>query len=170
VTRSPDHHRAGPRPPPEGVVAVRDTVLSLHVVLGTAGLLLGPAWLVARRRGRPACGLAVAYQVAVGSVALTAGFLAVTGTGLTWLLPVAVATEALAVSGALARRRGWSGWPSWQPHLLGGSYIALVTGVLIAETGNPVFWLLPALVGQVPIAVAKRQLHAVAAPIAPAPA
>jgi hypothetical protein len=152
------------------VVAVRDTVLSLHVVLGTAGLLLGPAWLVARRRGRPARGLAVAYQVAVGAVALSAGFLAVTGAGLTWLLPVAVATEALAVTGALARRRAWSGWPSWQPHLLGGSYIALVTGVLIAETGNPVFWLLPALVGQVPIAVAKRQLRAVAAPIAPAPA
>jgi hypothetical protein len=152
------------------VVAVRDTVLSLHVVLGTAGLLLGPAWLVARRRGRPARGLAVAYQAAVASVALSAGFLAVTGSGLTWLVPVAVATEALAVTGALARRRGWPGWRSWQPHLLGGSYIALVTGVLIAETGNPVFWLLPALVGQVPIAVAKRQLHAVAASTAPAPA
>jgi hypothetical protein len=152
------------------VVAVRDTVLSLHVVLGTAGLLLGPAWLVARRRGRPARGEAAAYQAAVGSITLTAGFLAVTGPGLAWLVPLAVATEALAVTGALARRRNWRGWRSWQPHLLGGSYIALVTGVLIAETGNPVFWLLPALVGQVPIAVAKRQLHAVAAPTAPAPA
>ncbi|WP_369132429.1 hypothetical protein [Modestobacter sp. I12A-02662] len=149
---------------------MRGTVLSLHVLLGTAGLLLGPAWLVARRRGLPARGLAGAYQAAVGSVALSAGFLAVTGPGLTWLVPVAVATEALAVTGALARRRSWSGWRSWQPHLLGGSYIALVTGVLIAETGNPVFWLIPALVGQVPIAVAKRRLHAVAAPTAPAPA
>jgi hypothetical protein len=81
---------------------------------------------------------------------------------------VAAGTEALAVAGALARRRGWAGWRSGQPHLLGGSYIALVTGLLIAETGNPVFWVLPALVGQLPIAVAKRRLHAV--PVTPAPA
>jgi|tagenome__1003787_1003787.scaffolds.fasta_scaffold20048938_2 hypothetical protein len=149
---------------------MRDSILSLHIVLGTAGLLLGPAWLVARRRGRRARGLATGYQVVVGAVALSAGFLAVTGPGLTWLIPFAVATETLAVTGALARRRKWPGWPTWQPHLLGGSYIALVTGVLIAGTGNPVFWLLPALVGQVPIAVAKRHLHAVATPIAPAAA
>jgi hypothetical protein len=141
------------------VVEVRDVVLVLHVVLGSAGLLLGPAWLVARRRGRGAVGLATGYQVVVAGVALSAGVLAVTDPQLVWLLPVAVVTEALAVGGALARRRSWSGWRSWQPHLLGGSYIALVTGVLIAETGNPVFWLLPAVLGQVPIAVAKRRLR-----------
>lgn len=44
------------------------------------------------------------------------------------------------------------------------SYIALVTRVLIAETGNPVCWLLPAVVGQLPIAVAKRRLHAAPGP------
>jgi len=139
---------------------VRDVVLHLHVVLGTAGLLLGPAWLAVRRRGGAAPGLAAGYQVAVTGIALSAAVLALTDPALVWLLPVAAATEALAVTGALARRRGWSGWRSWQPHLLGGSYIALVTGVLIAETGNPVFWVLPALVGQLPIAVAKRRLHA----------
>jgi hypothetical protein len=149
---------------------MRDTVLSLHVVLGTAGLVLGPVWLLARRRGRRARGPAIAYQVVVGAVALSAAVLAATGPGLTWLLPFAAATETLAVTGALARRRSWPGWPTWQPHLLGGSYVALVTGVLIAGSGNPVFWVLPALVGQVPIAVAKRHLHAIAPPTAPAPA
>jgi hypothetical protein len=147
---------------------MRILVLHLHVVLGACGLLLGPAWLLARRRGRPGRGLAVAYQVLVGGVVASAGLLAVTGPQLAWLLPVAVATEALAVAGALVRRREWHGWRSWQPHLLGGSYIALVTGVLIAETGNPVFWLLPALLGQVPIALAKRRLHAVPDRVAPA--
>ena len=146
---------------------MRDVVLHLHVVVGTVGLLLGPAWLVVRRRGRRARGLAVAYQVAVGGIALSAAVLAVTDPGLRWLVPVAAATEVLAVTGALARRRGWSGWRSWQPHLLGGSYIALVTGVLIAETGNPVFWLLPALVGQLPIAVAKRRLQSLPPSTAP---
>ena len=106
----------------------------------------------------------------MAGVALSAGVLAVTDPALRWLLPVAVATEVLAVTGALARRRAGPGWRSWQPHLLGGSYIALVTGVLIAETGDPVWWLLPALVGQLPIAVAKRRLHAVGAPPAPAAA
>jgi hypothetical protein len=149
---------------------MRDVVLVLHVVLGSGGLLLGPVWASARLRGRPATGLAVGYQVVVAGVTVSAGVLAVTDPQLGWLLPVAVATEALAVTGALARRRSWPAWRSWQPHLLGGSYIALVTGVLIAETGNPVFWLLPALVGQLPIAVAKRRLHAVDAPTAPAPA
>ncbi|MCZ2813500.1 hypothetical protein O2W15_18900 [Modestobacter sp. VKM Ac-2979] len=142
---------------------MRDVVLYLHVVAGAAGLLLGPAWLLARQRGRSGRGPAVGYQVAVGVVAVTAGLLAVTDPSLVWLLPVAVGTGVLAVTGALARRRRWSGWRSWQPHLLGGSYIALVTGVLIAETGNPVFWLLPALIGQVPIAVAKHRLAGVPA-------
>ena len=147
---------------------MRDLVLHLHVAVGTGALLLGPGWLLARRRGRPAGGWAVAYQGAVAAVVVSAGILALTDPQLRWLLPVAAATEALAVAGALARRRGWAGWRSWQPHLLGGSYIALVTGLLIAETGNPVFWVLSALVGQLPIAVAKRRLHAV--PPAPAPA
>lgn len=147
---------------------MRDVVLHLHVVAGTAGLLLGPAWLLAAGRRRRL--LAAGYQCGVVAVAASAGVLAVTGPGLGWLLPVAVATEVLAVTGALARRRGWSGWRSWQPHLLGGSYIALVTGVLIAETGNPVFWLLPAVVGQLPIAVAKRRLAVADAPLGAATA
>jgi hypothetical protein len=45
-----------------------------------------------------------------------------------------------------------------QPHLLGGSYVALTTGLLVAQTGNPVAWVLPAVLGQVPIALAKRRL------------
>jgi hypothetical protein len=152
------------------VVTVRDVLLSSHVVVGTGALLLGPGWLIARRRGRRATGWALAYQGAVAGVVLTAASLALADPRLRWLLPVAVGTEVLAVTGALARRRGWAGWRSWQPHLLGGSYVALVTGVLIAETGNPVFWLLPALVGQLPIAVAKRALHAAATGVVPAPA
>lgn len=149
---------------------MRDVVLQLHVVAGTAGLLFGPAWLLARRAGRPGRGAAAGYQVAVGVVAASAGLLAVTDPNLVWLLPVAVGTEVLAVAGALARRRRWPGWRSWQPHLLGGSYIALVTGVLIAETGNPVFWLLPALIGQLPIAVAKRRLTVMEASTTPSTA
>ena len=145
-----------------------DPLLLLHVTAGTAGLLLGPVWLVARLAGARARGPAGAYQVAVAGVAARGAVLAVSAPGLSWLLPVAVATEALAVAGALARRQAWPHWRTLQPHLLGGSYIALGTGLLVASTGNPMWWVLPALAGQAPIAVAKRRLHgaAVAVPVA----
>ena len=136
-----------------------DPLLLLHVTAGTAALLLGPVWLVARLAGARARGPAGAYQAAVAGVAVSGAVLALSAPGLAWLLPVAVATEALAVAGALARRRGWRHWRTLQPHLLGGSYVALVTGLLVAATGNPVWWVLPALAGQLPIAVAKRRLH-----------
>jgi len=142
---------------------VRDPLLWLHVATGTAGLLTGPLWLVARLRGRRGDGLAWAYLLAVAAVAVSGGVLAVTTPGLAWLLPVAVLTGGLAVAGALARRRAWPHWRTLQPHLLGGSYIALVTGALVASTGDPVWWVLPALAGQVPIAAAKRRLHREAA-------
>ena len=134
-------------------------LLLLHVTAGTAGLLLGPVWLVARLARARARDPAGAYRAAVAGVAGSGAVLAVSAPGPGWLLPVAVVTQALAVAGALARRQDWPRWRTLQPHLLGGSYIALVTGLLVAATGNPVWWVLPALVGQLPIAVAKRRLH-----------
>ncbi|MDP9430941.1 MAG: hypothetical protein M3Q47_19710 [Actinomycetota bacterium] len=138
---------------------MRDHVLLLHVATGTAALLTGPLWLVVRLLGRLGDALAWAYQLAVAPVAGSGAILAVTAPGLAWLLPVAALTGGLAQAGALVHRRGHPHWRTLQPHLLGGSYIALVTGVLVASTGNPVWWVLPALVGQVPIAAAKRRLH-----------
>jgi hypothetical protein len=140
-----------------------DTLLAVHVLAGTTGLLLGPVWLVARRQGSRAEPVAAAYQCSVTVVSATGATLAVVTPGLAWLLAVAVLTQTLAVSGALARRRAWRCWATLQPHLLGGSYIALVTALLVAETGNPLFWFLPAVLGQVPIAMAKRRLHTAAA-------
>ena len=143
---------------------MRDTVLTIHVLAGSVGLLLGPAWLWSRMRRAGGAATAVGYQGAVCVVSATGAVLAVTSSGLQWLLPVAVLTQALAIAGALARRRAWPHWRTLQPHLLGGSYIALVTALLVAETGNAVFWVLPAVVGQVPIALAKRRLHAAEVP------
>ncbi|MGY1813040.1 hypothetical protein [Blastococcus sp. SYSU D00820] len=131
-------------------------LLLVHVVAGAAGLLLGPLWLLARPAGA-ARALAAAYLVAVAGVAVTGGALALARPGLAWLLPVAVLTGAMAGAGAVARARRW---PLLQAHLLGGSYIALVTALLVVRTGSPVAWVLPALVGQLPIAVAGRRLVA----------
>jgi hypothetical protein len=138
---------------------VHDQVLWLHVAAGSVGLLTGPLWLAARSLGRRGDGLAWTYQVAVAAVVGSGAVLAVVAPGLVWLLPVAVLTAVLAVAGALVRRQDRPHWPTLQPHLLGGSYIALVTAALVVSTGDPVWWVLPALVGQVPIAAAKRRLH-----------
>ncbi|PWW21659.1 hypothetical protein JD79_00794 [Geodermatophilus normandii] len=141
---------------------MRETVLLLHVAAGTAGLLLGPLWLLLRLGGRRGTATATAYLAAVGAVAVTGCALALTAPGLGWLVGVGVLSAALAGTGAVARRRGWPHWRTLQPHLLGGSYIALTTGLLVAATGNPVAWVLPALAGQLPIALAKRRLAAAA--------
>jgi hypothetical protein len=146
------------------MATMRDTVLAVHVVAGTIGLLVGPLWLALRLRDLTGHVPAWVYHFAVAAVVTSSVYLAVSAPGLWWLLPFGALTEVLAVSGALARRRSWRGWRTWQPHLLGGSYIALVTGVLVAGTGNPVFWLVPAVVGQLPIAIAKRRLHAAVLP------
>jgi hypothetical protein len=153
------------------VAAVDDPLLVGHVIAGTAGLLLGPAWLVARRLRAGDRAVAWAYQLVVAVVGVSGAVLAVTTPGLGWLLALAVLTQALALAGAVARRRCWWHWRTLQPHLLGGSYIALVTALVAAETANPLLWVLPAVVGQVPIAVAKHRLAIVAADgLAPVPA
>jgi hypothetical protein len=137
---------------------IADSLLPLHVAAGSGALLLGPLWLATRLRGGDGRPAAAGYQVATAGVAVSGAVLAVVTPGLAWLLPVAAGTEALAVTGALARRRSWAHWRTLQPHLLGGSYIALVTALLVASTGQPVWWLVPAVAGQLPIAVAKRRL------------
>lgn len=137
-----------------------DPLLALHVAAGTTGLLLGPVWLALRLGGHRAGPVAAGYQAAVAAVSVSGGALAVLRPGLAWLLAFAVLTPALALAGAAARRRGWARWRVLQPHLLGESYVALATGALVASTGNPLAWLLPAVVAQVPIAMVKRRLVA----------
>lgn len=138
---------------------IRDTVMTVHIVSGGAGLLLGPAFLVTTGRLKTRCGWG--YHAAVGGVAISGGALAVISwEKFWWLLPVAVATEVSALLGVAAWHRRRPGSPTRTAHLLGGSYIALVTGSLIASTKNPILWVLPSVVAQWPIAVAKRRLNA----------
>ena len=145
----------------------RDALLVAHIALGVGGLLLGPAALLARGGLRRP--VRIAYLLAVTGVSVTSAGLAATAFGrLWWLLPFAVGTHVAAVSGVLAWRRRRPGWPTACAHLLGGTYVALVTGALVVSTGNPVFWILPALLAQWPIAVAKRRLAAPARALASA--
>jgi hypothetical protein len=123
---------------------MRSLVLAVHVLAGTAGLLLGPLWLLtgpaSRRRPLVAGGYQVAVAVLTGTALLLVAFDAAR---LWWLVPVAVATEAAALGGRWAARHGHSGW---QIRLLGGSYVALVTALLVVSWFTWLSWVLPAAI------------------------
>ena len=137
---------------------VRTVLLLVHVGAGVLGLLIGPAALaVSATRRTP---LAVAYHAVVVVVTVTATALVALAPGrLWWLLPVAAATQAAAVGAVVVLRRRRPGWTTWYAHLLGGTYIALVTGLLIGTWGSAAAWVLPAVVAQPLIHVAKGRLR-----------
>jgi hypothetical protein len=125
---------------------MRTLVLSVHVVAGTGGLLLGPLLLLAGRAARgprtvPAR-MTSAYQVAVAVLTVTAlGLIAFDAARLWWLAPIAAGTEAAALGGRWAAQRGRRGWAI---RLLGGSYVALVTALLVVSWFSWASWVLPA--------------------------
>ncbi|WP_405139178.1 hypothetical protein [Nocardia sp. NBC_01388] len=107
-------------------------LLGLHIVAGTAGLLLGPlvAWAAARGR-RSSRELGGWYLGIVVAVAITATALVIwKRTDLRWLVPVSALTVALAVLGRHATGRPGR-WTHGYVHGLGGSYIALVTATVV---------------------------------------
>jgi hypothetical protein len=137
---------------------LRTVVLPLHIVSGAVAMVLGPLALLAAARQHTRRELALtAYVWAVFATSLTAAVLALLDwSRLWWIVPLAVVSSALAVVGYLAVHRGWPRWVS--AHGLGGSYIALVTALLVVRAGDVsmaaeiVAWSLPAAIG-VPLIV-----------------
>lgn len=118
-------------------------LLLLHATAGTLGLLLGPlAALAAARRWPGSRRWLTAYIGAVTVVCGTAlGLVALAPTTFWWLIPFAVGTQAAVLvarhTADLARRT----------RLLGGSYVSLVTALLVVSWGNPLAWILPTVLG-----------------------
>lgn len=138
-----------------------DVVLALHITVGVLALTLGPlALLAAWRRGavNPA---ATAYHWAVLGVCVSAAALvAVAPARLWWLLPIAAASYALALLGFRAARRPGSRARRLHLHGQGGSYIALVTALLVVSVGSPLAWIAPTLIGSPLITWAIRREEA----------
>jgi len=148
-------------------------LLSFHIAVGVLGLLLGPLamWRDTRRLGAghgPAGGISAAYPWAVLAVSLSAVALVIWYRAeLWWLVPVAAFSYALAVLGRYAAARQFRGWSHAFVHGQGGSYIALVTAlVVVALTvdgpleGPAVLipWVLPTIVGTLLIEWWRRRL------------
>jgi hypothetical protein len=178
-------------------MAMRTLLLTVHISSGTLGLLAGPlAMLLPKRRGwHPWIGRF--YQLCVALICLTAVGLAVMQPALWWLGVIATATWAAALAGwqlgrrrppgwLLGRRRppGWQlgrrrppgwllgrrrppGWLPWHISLMCGSYISLVTALLVVNLGVHaiIAWALPTVVGS-PL-IARAAYRAATSPHVP---
>jgi hypothetical protein len=126
---------------------VRTVILVVHVAAGVTGLALGLGALpaaVAGRRGSPAT---VGYQAAVTVLTLTAAALVVMRPALWPFALIAAGTEGAVVGAWWAARRRFEGWLPWHVRLLCGSYVSLVTALLVVSWGGVVAWVLPSVVG-----------------------
>jgi len=132
---------------------VRAVILVLHVASGAVALALGPlALLQATRRRHGVARLGAVYHWTVLIVCATATVVsALAFARLWWLVPIAVLSYGLALAGYLGSRRHWPLW--MRAHAWGGSYIALITALLVVSvpSGSPVLqtvaWILPAAIG-----------------------
>lgn len=139
-----------------GADTVHVVLLAGHVSAGVAALGLGPLALVSSRRQAGGRRFGYGYQVALAGLTTSAvGLVALAPARLWWLLPIAVATEAAAVGGWCARHR--SGSAVWTVRLLGGSYVSLVTALLVVSWGTVLAWVAPAVLGLVLVEAAASR-------------
>ena len=141
-----------------------DSLLALPATAGSLGLVLGPIAIWSSRRGPLESGAGTAYHWSVLAVYLTAsGLVALDVPGLWWLLPLAALSYALALLGLIAPRRRGRGWVRAYAHGQGGSYIALVTALLVVSadgSASVAAWTLPTLVG---VPLIERRVTRIAA-------
>jgi hypothetical protein len=124
---------------------LRTLLLSAHVVAGVAGLLAGPPAMAAALNDRRNTSAGRAYLGAVTVLTATAaGLVALRPGGLWPFLLLAAGTEAAVVAAHSTA----------QPlprhiRLVCGSYVSLVTALLVVSWGSLLAWVLPTLVGTV---------------------
>ena len=144
---------------------LHDVLLAFHIAAGSLGLALGPAALW-RSRGVPALtgDIGAAYFFSLQAVSLTAlGLVALDWSQLWWLTILAAFSSSLAVVAFLAPRLRFRAWERACAHGEGGSYIALVTALLVVSVDGAAAvaaWILPTLVGLPLIEVRAARLRA----------
>lgn len=145
-------------------------VLFAHIVLGAGGIFVGLVAMTARKQHGLHTKVGEVYHWVMLGVCLSAGALAILDWNrIWWFLPVAAGSYAFALVGHVAAKRRWKGW--LRAHLAGqgGSYIAMLTALLLVNwetltgtpgTHSPLAWALPTVVGSAAIAWVSREIAA----------
>src|SRR3954462_381649 len=133
-------------------MTTHQAVLAIHIAAGSFGLILGPvAMLAPKRRGRHTRAGGI-YHWTMLTVCLSAVALAIVDWSRAWwFVPIAAFSYANALRGYVAVRRKRPGWLPRHIGGMGGSYIALVTALLVVNAGVAAWWAwsLPSIVGTV---------------------
>jgi hypothetical protein len=118
-------------------------VLALHIAAGVTGLVAGLPAMRAVVQGLRRRRTMVVYQAAVAVLTVSAVALSAMDWRALWPFAVlAVATEAAVLGATRARGAG-------RVRLLCGSYVSLVTALLVVSWGSVIAWVLPIVVGTV---------------------
>ncbi len=123
---------------------LRSVLLVIHVGAGTAGLLAGPAAVSAALKDRRGTRAGTLYLAAVSVMTATAAGLVALRPATLWpFLLLALGTQAALVGARYAS--------SLARHirLVCGSYVSLVTALLVVSWGSILSWILPTVVGTV---------------------
>ena len=133
-------------------MTVHTAFLAIHVAAGSLGLVLGPvAMLSPKRRGRHTRVGTVYHWIMLTVCVSAVGLAVVAWSRAWWFVPIATFSYANALVGYLAVRRRRPGWLRRHIAGMGGSYIALVTALLVVNAGATAWWAwgLPTLIGTV---------------------
>lgn len=152
---------------------LHSVLIATHILAGTAGLLLGPFAMYQDTRrftaGRRRTGRASSvYRGLVLLVCASAvGLVVENRPELWWLVPVSALTYGLAVLARESAKRRFRGWVHGYVHGQGGSYIALVTALIVVAliVDGPVIgaaqlvpWFAPTVLGTSLIERWRRRL------------
>jgi uncharacterized membrane protein YeaQ/YmgE (transglycosylase-associated protein family) len=131
-------------------MTLRDPMLAMHITAGTTGLILGPLAMRAPKRRGPHTRMGEIYHWVMLAVCVSALSLTIVAwPRLWWFLLIIAFSYANALVGYLAAKRRRPGWLRAHIGGMGGSYIALVTALLVVNVGQtlPIVWFLPTIVG-----------------------
>lgn len=135
--------------------------LTVHIAAGSAGLLLGPVVMFACKRRGAHTAAGEAYHWVFLVLFLSAVALAVLDWDeVWWLAVVGAGSYAFALLGYLAAKRRRPGWLGAHVSGQGGSYISMVTAILVVNLGSasPLAWIAPTVIGTPIIAWVNLQV------------
>lgn len=143
-------------------------ILFIHIAAGTFGLAIGPLAMLATKRRGLHSQIGEIYHWLMFIVCLSAAIMAIVHWERSWyFLGIGTFSYGFAFRGYIAARRRK---PGWLFHHIGGmigSYIAMVTALLVVNAKNlPVLnkmptilvWLLPTIIGSPLIRVVQNKL------------